>query len=108
MGVQPAALSSSKQASEEHDESYLVCPSCGSQALNKNGRIKTGKQRYLCLVCGRQFVLPSEKAAVPSRPGCPDCGKPMYVYARGPGFIRFRCADYPECKSYRKVDLKKG
>jgi len=108
MGLQPTDLSSSRQTSDEDGESHVACPGCGSQALNKYGRIKTGKQRYLCLVCGRQFVLPSAKEAVPFRPDCPNCGKPMVVYARGPGFIRFRCAEYPECKTYRKIDLKKG
>lgn len=32
------------------------CPDCASERIVKNGRIHTGKQRYLCRNCGRQFV----------------------------------------------------
>lgn len=38
------------------------CPNCTSERSVKNGRIHTGKQRYKCLQCGRQFVeQPSKK-----------------------------------------------
>jgi transposase-like protein len=33
-----------------------VCPNCTSTRTVKNGRIHTGKQRFLCQECGRQFV----------------------------------------------------
>lgn len=33
-----------------------ACPKCTSARSVKNGRIHTGKQRYKCLQCGRQFV----------------------------------------------------
>lgn len=32
------------------------CPSCTSKQTVKNGHIHTGKQRFLCRTCGRQFV----------------------------------------------------
>ncbi|WP_159789325.1 IS1/IS1595 family N-terminal zinc-binding domain-containing protein [Sodalinema gerasimenkoae] len=32
------------------------CPDCNSKRTVKNGHIHTGKQRYLCRNCGRQFV----------------------------------------------------
>ena len=32
------------------------CPECTSKQTVKNGRIHTGKQRFLCKSCGRQFV----------------------------------------------------
>ena len=32
------------------------CPHCGETHTVKNGRIHTGKQRYLCRGCGLQFV----------------------------------------------------
>lgn len=32
------------------------CPDCTSERTVKNGHIHTGKQRYLCRNCGRQFV----------------------------------------------------
>ena len=33
------------------------CPQCASVSTVKNGFIHTGKQRYLCKTCHRQFVL---------------------------------------------------
>ena len=33
-----------------------VCPSCTSAQTIKNGHIHTGKQRFKCRACGRQFV----------------------------------------------------
>ncbi|WP_428843087.1 IS1 family transposase [Sphaerothrix gracilis] len=32
------------------------CPNCTSKQTVKNGHIHTGKQRFLCRTCGRQFV----------------------------------------------------
>jgi transposase-like protein len=32
------------------------CPTCQSNHTVKNGHIHTGKQRFLCRGCGRQFV----------------------------------------------------
>ncbi len=37
-------------------ESVLSCPSCGSQAIVKNGQTRHRKQNYKCNNCGRQFV----------------------------------------------------
>ena len=34
----------------------LACPKCTSTQTVKNGRIHTGKQRFKCRDCGRQFV----------------------------------------------------
>ena len=34
----------------------LVCPSCNSTLVKKNGHISNGKQNYRCLLCKRQFV----------------------------------------------------
>ena len=34
----------------------LICPSCHSQNIVKNGRIHNGKQNHKCRHCGRQFV----------------------------------------------------
>ena len=36
--------------------SKLVCPSCGSLEVVKNGRIHNGKQNHKCRSCNRQFV----------------------------------------------------
>ena len=35
---------------------YLLCPSCGSDDIMKNGTTRRGKQNYKCRDCGRQFV----------------------------------------------------
>lgn len=34
----------------------MNCPNCQSSQIIKYGRIHTGKQRYRCHDCGRQFV----------------------------------------------------
>ena len=34
----------------------LVCPSCNSTLVKKNGHISNSKQNYRCLLCKRQFV----------------------------------------------------
>ena len=36
--------------------STLLCPSCSSLNVVKNGRIHNGKQNHKCRDCGRQFV----------------------------------------------------
>ena len=78
----------------------LQCPRCHSDALYSYGRIKNGKQRYLCLMCNRQFVPDPLRQKVKKRPICPACGGRMHVYMRQDNVIRFRCADYPKCRGY--------
>jgi insertion element IS1 protein InsB len=34
----------------------MKCPRCQSQVIVKNGSINSGKQKYACKDCGRQFV----------------------------------------------------
>jgi transposase-like protein len=79
------------------------CPRCDSDALYKFGKTKNGKQRYKCQLCNRQFVLGKTRLEVKNRPDCPSCGKPMHVYMRSDYFIRFRCSDYPNCKTFHKL-----
>jgi transposase-like protein len=80
------------------------CPNCGETALNRYGRIKSGKQRYICLVCGRQFVVPRSHVSMSiDRPVCANCGQSMHIYARESYKVRFRCSRYPECKTYVTV-----
>jgi hypothetical protein len=43
----------------------MKCPKCESTQLRKNGR-SNGKQRYLCKVCGRQFLQPWSSSQLPS------------------------------------------
>jgi insertion element IS1 protein InsB len=35
---------------------YLICPTCGSDDVVKNGTTRRGKQNHKCRDCGRQFV----------------------------------------------------
>ena len=84
----------------------VACPKCGSTALNKYGRVKSGKQRYLCLVCNRQFCWPHSIKAIPFRPTCPTCKTHMHVYTREVKKIRFRCSDYPQCRQYASIKLQ--
>ena len=34
----------------------MTCPRCFSENIVKNGSIHTGKKKFLCRACGRQFV----------------------------------------------------
>jgi insertion element IS1 protein InsB len=47
---------------------YLLCPTCGSDDIMKNGTTRRGKQNYKCRDCGRQFVEDPQW-----RPIGPDC-----------------------------------
>lgn len=79
------------------------CPRCKSDALYKFGKTKNGKQRYQCQVCNRQFVLGKTRLEVKKRPACPGCGKPMHIYMRTDAYVRFRCSNYPICKTFHKL-----
>jgi ssDNA-binding Zn-finger/Zn-ribbon topoisomerase 1 len=81
----------------------IKCPSCGCDAVYLYGKAHTGKDRFKCLVCGRQFTLHPARYEPENRPLCPVCGRPMHVYMRGPFEIRFRCSGYPECRTYKKI-----
>ncbi|MBI4765790.1 MAG: IS1 family transposase [Deltaproteobacteria bacterium] len=87
-------------------EGFLVgCPNCQTDALYRYGRIWSGRQRYICLLCGRQFTLGSNRKEWKNKPTCPVCGKQMHYYQQGNGFVRFRCSGYPDCKQYVKVKI---
>jgi transposase-like protein len=34
----------------------MICPTCASKKIIKNGSIHNGKKKFRCHVCGRQFV----------------------------------------------------
>ena len=42
----------------------MDCPKCGSNHVVKNGSIHNGKQKYVCRVCGRQFVENPKNQAI--------------------------------------------
>ena len=46
----------------------MKCPRCESDQLRKNGR-SSGKQRYLCKACGRQFLESLSSSQLPSFKG---------------------------------------
>lgn len=88
------------------EEVKIVCPYCEADALYRYGRIKTGGQRFMCMMCGTQFTPGAKKSAVPGKPLCPKCGKTMNVYKLEGNIIRFRCSSYPECKTFRKFTMR--
>lgn len=81
------------------------CPACSSGAHYKYGRTKSGKQRCICILCGRQFTLLPARKEYRNKPSCPVCGKPMHYYHKGKDSIRFRCSQYPKCRTYTKVTV---
>ncbi len=83
--------------------SAIQCPRCGSEAYNSYGHTKNGKQRYICLVCNRQFVNGENGNHHFPRPTCSRCGKSMHVYMRDQNSIRYRCSQYPDCREYKKL-----
>ncbi len=46
-------------------DSLLSCPTCGSQAIVKNGQTRHGKQNYKCNDCDRQFVKNPQWRRIP-------------------------------------------
>jgi transposase-like protein len=81
----------------------VSCPRCRSDAIYRYGKTANGRKRYLCQVCGRQFSLKRpERLQDHERPSCPVCGKPMHIYMRNGDSIRFRCSDYPDCRTFLK------
>lgn len=83
-------------------EEHLTCPACGSTALYRFGFSPAGRQKYLCLICSRQFVLNPGRMQYPNKPICRACGSVMYLYKNNEGGISFRCSGYPVCRNYRK------
>lgn len=82
--------------------SKIQCPACGSKAVYRDGKAHTGKQRYLCLMCGLQFTS-SHHTQIQTRPLCSTCGNRMHLYKEEETILRFRCSQYPTCKTYAKV-----
>jgi transposase-like protein len=79
------------------------CPKCLLDTVYRYGKTKGGMQRYLCLSCGRQFTENSVKHEPHERPLCPACGRAMHVYKKEKGFMRYRCSNYPKCRTYLKM-----
>lgn len=43
----------------------ISCPRCDSSAIRKNGSTHSGKQKYECLSCGKQFVEDPQNKIIP-------------------------------------------
>jgi len=43
----------------------IFCPHCHSSTIRKNGSIHTGKQKYECLSCHKQFVEDPQNKIIP-------------------------------------------
>jgi transposase-like protein len=84
----------------------VQCPSCDSEAYYRYGKTRSEKQRFLCMICGRQFSNDAKKHEIKGKPSCPVCGNPMYLYKINDDIIRFRCSKYPKCKAFRKFKIK--
>ena len=101
------AFASDRKVIDMESESGICCPRCGSDAWYHFGKTATGKQRYICQVCARQFIVDySFKSIIKNRPPCPECGEFMHVYMRDGNFIRLRCSRYPNCRCFLKADLE--
>ncbi len=68
----------------------IKCPECKSTHVNKNGR-KRGKQNYICVDCGRQFI---------------DCHKVQQGYS---GEVKRECLKmYVNGMRFRAIERIKG
>jgi transposase-like protein len=88
------------------NKTEIKCPECNCDAVYKYGKIKTGKQRLICLMCGKQFTPGSERLEAKGKPICPACGRQMHLYKIEGEVIRFRCSAYPACKTFKKFRIK--
>jgi transposase-like protein len=89
----------------EKKQAEIPCPGCNSEVVYRYGHAWTGRQRFLCVICGKQFTNGAKVSDVKGKPLCPLCGKSMHIYKIEGDVIRFRCSAYPECKGFRKFRL---
>jgi transposase-like protein len=90
-------------APPDPEDPDVTCPVCGSGAIYRYGRTRQGRQRFQCIVCGRQFSMHEKRTEIRNRPYCPVCGSPMHAYKREATAVRFRCSKYPKCRTFTKV-----
>lgn len=92
--------------SQVQPEAMLNCPFCNSEAFYKFGKTKNENQRFRCLMCNRQFSQGGKKLEVQGKPICNKCNKHMHLYKIEGDLIRFRCSNYPTCKTFRKFKIE--
>jgi NADPH:quinone reductase-like Zn-dependent oxidoreductase len=51
----------------------------------------------------RPVIIHPTRRNLKNSPSCPKCGDVMHCYMREAEYVRFRCSNYPECKSYFKI-----
>ncbi|WP_420070661.1 IS1/IS1595 family N-terminal zinc-binding domain-containing protein [Syntrophus gentianae] len=85
-----------------NNKEFLKCPRCTSRALYRYGKCNSS-QRFLCLICGRQFVEGHVRKVPQRRPQCPLCGRAMHLYMDTETHTRYRCGAYPQCRHYVKI-----
>lgn len=88
---------------EERQRLRNPCPVCYSHSLYPFCPTGEARQRFLCVVCGVQFVVWTLAQLKSPEPQCPECGSPMQPHHGYPKGIRFRCSNYPSCHSYLKL-----
>lgn len=69
----------------------ICCPECFSKNLYKYGKDKTGKQKYQCKTCHKQFTKNSSAKQKLNYPKCPICGAGTYLHHDYEHYSRFKC-----------------
>ena len=69
----------------------IYYPNCFSKDLYKYGKNKTGKQKYRCKTCHRQFTKDSSAKQKLNFPKCPVCGAGTYLHHDYEHYSRFKC-----------------
>ncbi|MFQ3573261.1 MAG: IS1 family transposase [Thermodesulfovibrionales bacterium] len=94
-----------KNVRQNNEVMDVTCPTCHSNAVYRYGKNRSGRQRYICLICNKQFV-PGIARFINNNPVCPSCGRQMHRYKNEDGFLRYRCSDYPKCRTFLKKQRK--
>ena len=87
------------------EEEEVKCHACDSEAVYKYGKAWTGKQRFQCLMCGKQFTLAQKNSRYRVNRSALNA-ESMHLYRIEGEVIRFRCSGYPECKTFKKFRIK--
>ena len=85
-------------------EKRIACPKCDSLALYRFGHVRSGLQRYLCRMCGREFIPGHERIFPQRRPACGTCGTGMHLFKKNGASTVFRCGRYPACRTYVRLE----
>ncbi len=71
----------------------ISCPHCHSKVVRKNGSIHSGKQKYECLFCQKQFLKDPQNKIIPWKQHSAvgkESGKTSYIE-------RFNCTIRQRC-----------